>query len=100
MKRIAAIVFWAGAAWGETFTGVVTDTMCGARHGMTKAPDDQCIRMCVKGQFAWALWDGESVWRLSDQKTSARYAARKVKVPGTRDGKAKTIRVSAIEAVE
>jgi hypothetical protein len=83
----------------ETFTGVVTDTMCGAKHTMMKGPDDKCVRMCVKGSSDYALFDGENVFKLSDAGKSAKFAARRVKIEGTMDAKTKTIKVSSIEPV-
>ena len=101
MKRICSALVFAGlvaAANAETFTGVITDTMCGAKHGMMKnQPDDQCIKMCAKGHAAYALFDGANVLKLSDQKTPAKFAAQKVKVTGTLDAKTNTIKVSSIE---
>jgi hypothetical protein len=86
----------------ETFTGVITDTMCGAKpHTMMKdhtAPE--CVKMCVKGPYVYALYDGTTLMKLSDQKTSAHYAAQKVIVTGTYDEKTKTIKVASIEPVE
>jgi len=86
------------AARADTFTGVITDTMCGANHDMMKGhPADQCVKLCAKGQASFALYDGTTVFKLSDQKTPARFAAQKVKVTGTLDPKNKTIKVSSIE---
>ena len=83
----------------RTFTGVITDTMCGIQHTMMKnQPDDQCIRMCTKGSSEYALFDGAQVWKLSDQKNSAKFAAQRVKIAGTFNEKTKTIKVSSIEA--
>jgi hypothetical protein len=97
MKYILFAV--ATLASAETFTGVVTDTMCGAKHTMMKdTPDDKCIRACLKGSSEYALFDGQNVYKLSDQKAPAKFAAQKVKVTGTLDAKTKTIKVSAIEA--
>lgn len=86
----------------ETFTGVITDTMCGAKpHTMMKDhTPPECVKMCVKGPYVYALNDGTTIMKLSDQKTSARYAAQKVKVTGTYDEKSKTIKVVSIEPVE
>ncbi len=65
----------------QTLTGVITDTMCGAKHTMMKgAPDADCVKMCVKGSDTYALFDGKRVWKLSDQKTPAKFPAMKVKV--------------------
>jgi hypothetical protein len=87
------------AASAETFHGVITDTMCGKKHEMMKGqPDDQCIKACVKGSSDLALFDGEKIWKLSDQKKSAVFAAKRVVVTGTLDQKSKTIKVTAIDA--
>jgi uncharacterized protein YfeS len=93
------ITIFLALALAETFTGVVTDTMCGAKHTMMKdAPDDQCIRMCVKGSSQYALFDGENVLQLSDQSKPKKFAAQKVKVTGKLDPKTKTIKIESIEA--
>jgi hypothetical protein len=91
-----------GAAGAEqTITGVITDTMCGAKHGMLKGqPDDACIRMCLKGPREYALFDGKSMWKLSDQKTPARFSAKQVKVTGIADEKTMTIKVASIEPAQ
>ncbi len=82
----------------ETFTGTITDTMCGAKHTMMKdQPDDKCIRMCVKGSSDYALFDGQNVFKLSDQTKPAKFAAQKVKITGKLDEKTKTIKITSIE---
>lgn len=45
----------------------------------------------------YALYDGKSVRKLSDQKTPAKYGAQHVKVTGTLNEKTQTIKVSSIE---
>ena len=95
------LVGLATVAQAETFAGVITDTMCGAKHTMMKEKaDEECVRMCVKGSRDYALYDGKSVWKLSDQKTPARFMAKAVKVSGTADTKTMTIKVTSIEAAE
>jgi hypothetical protein len=49
----------------------------------------------VSGEYA--LFDGQNVLKLSDQKIPAKVAAQKVKVTGTLDPKTKTIKVVSIE---
>ena len=84
----------------RTFTGVITDTLCGASHAMMKAQSDvACVRLCVKGSGQYALFDGQNVLKLTDQKTPAKFTAQRVKVAGTYDEKTKTIKVSSIEPV-
>ena len=86
----------ASAAAPKTFTGVITDTMCGRTHGMMKAASDEaCVKTCVKGSGEYALFDGKNVLKLSDQKLPAKFAAQRVKVTGTYDAKAgRTVRAS------
>jgi hypothetical protein len=92
------ITIFLALALAETFTGVVTETMCGAKHTMMKdQPDDKCIQMCVKGSSEYALFDGQNVFTLSDQKKPAKFSAQKVKVTGTLDPKTKTIKITSIE---
>ena len=83
----------------QTFTGVITDTMCGKSHGMVAGqPDDKCIQVCVKGSSTqYALYNGKQVIKPSDQKTPAKFAAQRVRVKGTLDEKTKTIKVDSIE---
>lgn len=101
MKTICFTIMLAAAAIAAkpgTFTGVITDTMCGASHDMMKGhPASECVQMCVKGQSSYALYDGKNVFNLSDQKTPAKFAAQRVKVTGTLDEKSKTIKVSSIQ---
>jgi hypothetical protein len=86
------------AAPAQTFTGVITDTQCGAKHGMKGHSDADCAKMCVKASGQYALLDGQRVFKLSDQKTPAKFAAQKVKVVGLYNEKSETIKVTSIEA--
>jgi hypothetical protein len=53
--------------------------------------------MCVKGTSSqYALYDGKTLFKLSDQKTPAKYQARQVKVTGILNEKTQTIKVSSI----
>src|SRR5260370_34255311 len=98
LATIALAQLLAAGAASETFTGVITDTMCGAKHGMLKGqPDDQCIKTCVKGSSGYALFDGKNVLKLSDQKSSAKYAAQRVKVTGVYNSSTKTVQDCSLE---
>jgi len=88
-------------AEAQTVTGTITDTMCGAKHGMMKGqPDEECVRMCVKGAREYALFDGSRVWKLSDQKMPAQFAAKRVNVTGTVNEKSSSIKVVSIQPAE
>jgi hypothetical protein len=95
----ASVVALSAAKMPETFTGVITDTHCGAKHEMKGHSDAGCVKMCLNGSAQYALLDGERVLKLSDQKIPAQFAARKVKVVGIYDEKKETIKVSSIEPV-
>ncbi len=100
MKLVIFAVALAGLAAADTFTGTITDTMCGAKHTMMKdQSDEKCVRTCVKGSSQYALFDGQNVYKLSDQKSPAKFAAQKVKITGTLDAKTKTIKVTSMEAL-
>ena len=100
MRRLILTIALAGMLAGaapQTFTGVITDTLCGAKHNMKGHSDADCVKLCVKSSGLYALFDGQNVFKLSDQKTPARFAAQQVKVTGTLDPKTKTIKVVSIQ---
>jgi 3-methyladenine DNA glycosylase AlkD len=108
MKRaILGMVFAsaiaAAAEKAQTFTGVITDTMCGTKHTMGIKPDDKCVRECVKmdpKKWKYALLVGNEMYVLSDQQTPEKFAAQKVKVTGTLYEKTKILKADKIEAAE
>jgi hypothetical protein len=87
-----------GAA--NTYTGVITDTMCAKDHThMGVAPEAKCVRDCVKsGQYKYALLVGDNVYVLSDQQTPEKFAAQKVRVKGVYYEKTRILKVESIEA--
>ncbi len=90
-----------GAAAPKTFTGVITDTMCGNNHKpMGVSPDANCVRECVKHDKSnkYALFDGKNVYVLSDQQTPEKFAGRKVKITGTLFEKTQILQVESIVA--
>ncbi|HLJ14478.1 MAG TPA: hypothetical protein VKV15_08285 [Bryobacteraceae bacterium] len=94
---LAAVAFAAGGK--QTFTGVITDSMCdNADHkDMKMGPDAKCVTECIKTMDAkYVLFDGKTAYVLSDQKTPEQFAAKKVKITGTLDPKTKTIQVDRI----
>ena len=89
-----------GAEPSKVFTGVITDTMCGAKpHSsmMKDKTDAECTRICAHGSSQYALYDGTMVIKLSDQKTSEKFAGQRVRVTGTYNEKSKVLKVVAME---
>jgi hypothetical protein len=88
------------AAKGKTFTGTVSDAMCGAKHMM---PGDaaSCTRDCVGKGSKYALVVGDKVYILDTADKAAlatldKQAGAKVKVTGTE--KDNTITVTSVVA--
>jgi hypothetical protein len=56
----------AGVAFGQPkrLKGVVSDTACGAHHGMTGSAA-KCTRECVKRGSSYALVVGDKVYKLN-----------------------------------
>ncbi len=101
---ILVIVAAAAAPEKQTFTGVVTDSMCptGDHSSMRMGPTDaECTIACVMEHGAqYVLYDGRAVYTLSDQTTPEKFAGKKVTVSGALDAKTKTIQVESISAAK
>jgi hypothetical protein len=97
---LLALAALTAAAQKQTFTGIITDSMCpkGDHSGMRMGPTDaECTVACVMVHDAeYVLFDGENAYKLTDQRTPEKFAAKKVTVTGTLDAKSKTIQVESI----
>jgi hypothetical protein len=91
MLSLLAITALAAASGEQTFTGVITDSMCarGDHSSMRMGPTHaECTIACVMVHDAsYALFDGKSAYTLSDQQTPEKFAGKKVTVKGTLDVK-------------
>jgi hypothetical protein len=88
----------------RTFAGSITDSMCAAadHSKMRMGPTDaECTIACVDAHGAsFVLYDGKTLFALSDQKTAEKFAGKKVTVTGTLGADARTIRVDSIAAAK
>jgi hypothetical protein len=89
------------AAKPQSFTGEVSDSMCGAKHMMDNKAE--CTRTCVSKGSNYALVVGEKVYTLNTTDKAAldqlnTLAGSQAKVTGTADGDA--INVSKVAAVK
>lgn len=88
----------------QTFTGVITDDMCanGDHSKMKMGPSAaECAIACVDAHGAsFVLHDGQTIFRLNDQKSPEKFAGKKVNVTGTLDAKTKVIRVDSMTAAK
>lgn len=84
----------------KTFTGEISDGMCGLKH-MMEGGAKECTLKCVDGGSKFVLADTahNKVYELSDQSKPKEYAGQKVKVTGTLKGN-NTIEVASIEPAQ
>ena len=82
----------------QTFTGRVSDAMCGSGHMMTGKPAE-CVRACIRKGSNYALVVGDKVYALDTSDKSAldtldKLADQQAKVTGQANGD--TIAVSSV----
>lgn len=87
------------AAKGSTYTGTVSDSMCGAKHAMGDAAS--CTRACVSKGSKYALVVGDKVYTLETSNKAAlatldKQAGATATVTGTAKGD--TINVTSVKA--
>ena len=82
-----------------TFTGVVSDSMCGEKHMMKDKSAAECTRACVKQGMDYTLVEGKEVYTLKGNASEFdKYAGEQATVTGTLSGK--TINVQSIRAAK
>jgi hypothetical protein len=108
MKLVAALslatLLATPALAAGTITGTITDNECAtANHKLMGMGDTdaECTKACIEEHGAtYLLYDGKTSYKLSDQKSPAAFAGKKVVVTGTVDAKTKTIHVESIAAAK
>ena len=87
----------------QTFTGKVSDAMCGAKHTEAGIAPADCVRVCVKKGAKYALVVGDKVYTLDTSDQAAldkldKLAWEQAKVTGTANGD--TISVKSVTAAK
>jgi len=85
----------------QTFTGKVSDAMCGAKHTEGNLAPAACVRDCVQKGAKYALVVGDKVYTLNTSDKAAldelnKLAWEQAKVTGTASGD--TIAVKSVTA--
>jgi len=110
MKTVSVLlsIFILGAvtmfAAEKTWTGKISDSMCGAshssmEHGGKKLTDRECTEACVKSGAKYVFVQGGKVYEISNQDFSglADHAGHTVKLTGDMSSDGKSVTVSKIE---
>lgn len=78
----------------KTLTGVVSDSMCGAKHA--SANSAECARKCAASGSGYALVVGDQVYKLQGAKDElTKYAGESVTVTGDVEGD--TVKVASVK---
>ncbi len=94
---LASFAF-AGEMMEGSWTGIITDSGCGAKGA--KAGHADCAAKCVKEKGAkYALYtpSDKQVWILSNQEEAGKMAGQEVMVKGKADKEKMTIEVASME---
>jgi Protein of unknown function (DUF5818) len=99
---LLALASLSAAQGRQTFTGTITDSECDhADHSQMQmgSTDAECVKACIDAHGAsYVLYDGRTVYKLSDQEKPEAFAGRRVRVGGTLDAATGTIHVDSIAA--
>ena len=98
-----AVVPGGAAGNAQTFTGKVSDAMCGAKHMEVGIAPADCVRVCVQKGAKYALVVGDKVYTLDTSDKAAldelnKLAWEQAKVTGTANGD--TISVKSVAAAK
>ncbi|HEV8131659.1 MAG TPA: hypothetical protein VGQ81_10425 [Acidobacteriota bacterium] len=111
MKKVCiliGIIFLLAALTGlakeQTWSGKISDSMCGAKHmagehGGKKMSDRECTLACIKKGAKYVFVRGGKVFDIENQDfaTLEEHAGHTVKLTGELQADKKTIKVSKIE---
>jgi hypothetical protein len=87
----------------QTFTGKVSDAMCGTKHSEGNLTPAACVRVCVQKGANYALVVGDKVYTLETKDQASlnelnKLAWEQAKVTGTANGD--TISVKSVTAAK
>lgn len=76
----------------QTFTGTITDSMCGVSHMAKDKTPAECTRMCVNEGMKYALAVDKKLYTLEGHEPElAKLAGQKVTVKGSLKGETMTV---------
>lgn len=90
MKKIAAaglfLSLFTVGAFAESWSGVISDEHCGAKHTALSADDKACIQKCVQGGSPAVFVVGDKVFKIDNQEAVAKHIGHKVNITGSLKG--------------
>ena len=92
MRKLSLIIslgsLFGASAFAETWSGTVSDSMCGAKHEAASESDAACVKKCVKGGASAVFLSDGKVYQIS-AKSQAKVLpllGQKVTLMGKMDG--------------
>ncbi len=100
LMLVLTVVAFAGLslAADQTFSGVVSDNHCAAKHSTASDAAAACVEKCVAGGAKYVLVSEGKVYQLDAQDKFAKMGGTAVTVTGTAEGDA--IHVTSVEAAK
>jgi hypothetical protein len=92
MKKVTILAFamlvFASLSWAadKSWTGTVSDSMCGAKHATAGADAAACVEKCVTGGSSYVLVSKGKVYKLDAQDKFKGMGGTSVKVAGKMTG--------------
>jgi hypothetical protein len=98
MKKIARLAFAVlvvgrrSFAGNKTFTGIISDTLCGIKHSAASDAAAECVEKCVAGGARYVLVaDDGRVYLFDTQDQFKGLGGKRVTVKGTLSGSTITV---------
>lgn len=97
MKKIVLLAFsllvFGCLSWAadKSFSGVISDSHCGAKHAAASADAASCVEKCVAGGAKYVLVSHGKVYQLDAQDKFQGMGGKQVKVTGTLNGDTLTV---------
>jgi hypothetical protein len=90
MKKVAAaglfLSLFAAGAFAETWSGIISDENCGAKHAALTSDDKACLDKCAKTGVAKVFVSDGKVYKIDNQDAVAKHLGHKVTITGKMEG--------------
>jgi hypothetical protein len=95
MKKLGfAFLLCAAGMFAGEWTGVISDSHCGAKHNTASAAATKCVESCIKGGSEAVFVTGDKVLKLD---AASQDYGHKVTITGDLDGD--TVKIDTVKMV-
>jgi hypothetical protein len=90
-KLLFTLTLATTAVYGETWTGVISDANCGAKHADASEASMKCVNHCLKGGAAPVFVADGKVIKIANPDSVKAVYGQKVSLTGKLDGDSVTV---------